>query len=376
MDNRQNLIIGNILASLPVGIAVIDSTGSVVFTNPALSLLLGYTDADFRRQGWGPLLFHNARNDDFNQVVVDAIQQESVNLTREVFYDPPEGGRKRLAITTSFLRDGGEVAGVVVLVEDVSEAYEAHLREKEFMQEQHRVELKRVESMRKLALSVAHQIRNPVMSIGGFAALAQRRLSVDDRLQSYLATIIDEARRLEEVVKAVHEYAALPLPSPVPTSLTELVRAARRILEARAAELKRAFVWRESLASVELAVDPALMAEALGALLVNALEFSPGERPEIRLEARNTGARLELTVIDRGRGIAAADLPYVFDPFFTTKARGVGLGLPKARRIVEEHHGAVSLSSTPGAGTTVTVSLPLAPPGASDATGATAGTGA
>ncbi len=212
MRDRQTLIVGNILGSLPVGIAVIDATGRVVFTNPALSQILGYSEAEFRDQGWGPLLLHDEQNDAFNQVVVDAIQQERVNLTRSVFYDPPSGERKRLAITSSFLRDGGEVAGVVVLVEDVSVAHNAHQRERELLEERHRMEQQRVESLRKLALSVAHQIRNPVASIGGFATLALRRMREDERLQGYLTTIVDEAGRLEEVVKAVHIYAALPAP--------------------------------------------------------------------------------------------------------------------------------------------------------------------
>lgn len=362
MHDRQTLIVGNILNSLPVGIAVIDATGRVVFTNPALSQILGYSEAEFRDQGWGPLLLHNEQNDEFNQVVVDAIQQERVNLTRNVFYDPPSGGRKRLAITSSFLRDGGEVAGVVVLVEDVSVAHNAHQRERELLEERHRVEQQRVESLRKLALSVAHQIRNPVASIGGFATLALRRMRADERLQGYLTTIVDEAGRLEEVVKAVHTYAALPAPRLAPTPLSELVRAARRLLEARAGELHRSFVWREDLVAIEPAVDAALMAQALGALLINALDFSPGERPEIRVEARLTAGRLTIAVIDHGQGIAPEDLPFVFDPLFTTKARGVGLGLTTARRIVEEHRGSLGLKSVPGRGTTVTVSLPLAPP--------------
>jgi len=106
-------------------------------------------------------------------------------------------------------------------------------------------------------------------------------------------------------------------------------------------------------------IDPVQMEQVLHNLLLNAFQAMPqGGEVEVRLVKAED--RVTLIVSDRGCGIAPDDLSRVFEPLFSTRAEGTGFGLAVCRRIVEEHGGAISIQSTQGEGTTVTVAIPAA----------------
>jgi len=110
--------------------------------------------------------------------------------------------------------------------------------------------------------------------------------------------------------------------------------------------------------SLEVEMDPDLLAEALGEVLDNAVESVNPGGGRIEIDLVRQGEMLVVAIRDNGGGIAERDLPYVFDPFFTTKAVGVGMGLCRARRIIAEHGGSLEVESTLGTGTRVVVRIP------------------
>ena len=106
-------------------------------------------------------------------------------------------------------------------------------------------------------------------------------------------------------------------------------------------------------------LDQSSLRGALMNLMLNAIEAMPqGGTLSVIVDRTANTIRVEIT--DTGRGIAEEDANKIFEPFYTTKAQGLGLGMPYARKIIEQHGGTISLSSRPGEGTTIHIDLPTA----------------
>jgi len=245
----------------------------------------------------------------------------------------------------------------------------AALTESELRETQGRLlRAERMAALGQLSQGVAHEVRNPVMSIGGFARRLQKSLAPDDPANKYVEVILEEAARLEKMVSDVDQYTRMPEPVLQEWNLADLVDAAVRL-------------WEEDVARddvrIEIAlppdnptvvVDRDLMIRALFHLMRNASDATPGGGT-VSISADWEGERLALSVRDTGSGIAAEDLPRIFDPFFTSKTRGSGLGLTTVNRIVSDHGGEVKVTSLHGQGTEVRILLDPRPlkPSASDA---------
>jgi PAS domain S-box-containing protein len=327
----------------------------IAFCNEAAADIFGVQRDDVEGLGWGEAFFQDQANDSFNQVVVDVIWQQTVNLNREVEYRRPGGDVRRLSVTSSYLKENGEIAGVVVLLNDITLIHEIRQREKAALEERNRLQRERVEALRLLALDVAHEIRNPTTIIGGFA----RRLvkTMDDACdqENYLDQILEGAGRLEDIVRSVREYAELPSASLRPTSLPEIVEKAARLYHQRRGREPEGFEF--DTPDLHLTADPALMGMALCEVMVNAEEHDKTGRP-IQVRGRQRDDGLYIEVVDHGQGVLDKDKPFLFDLFFSTKARGVGMGLPKAHRILAEHRGYMRLDSSPGQGARAIMFLP------------------
>ena len=354
----ESIVIQNILECVPVGLLVINPQGEIVVTNRAASEILGYPQAEFKGRGWGDLFFDSDKNTDFNQVFLDVIQEKRVNLHRRVKYAKATGEILILSITTSFLKEGEDVAGIVVLMDDVTEIDRIRRHEKEVLEEKNRIQQQRVKSLQKLSLAVAHQIRNPVTSIGGFSMRILKMLNKDDPSTRYVKNILTGTRRLEAIVRAVSEYANLLPASPKRVFIPDLIEKTRMGVDQEAFELSKKVNWNIQVEPIEVEVDPKLFSQALDEVLSNSLESFGGGEGSIAIAVFEDVNNLWVEITDNGAGISDRDMPYIFDPFFSTKAVGVGMGLCKAQRIIAEHEGEISGESSPGKGTKVTIRLP------------------
>ncbi len=359
MENGiKTIVIQNILESIPVGLLVINSEGEIVTANRAASRILGYASEMLNGKGWGDLFISDMDNLEFNQVFLDVIQERQVNLCRNVDYVTPEGNTLHLSLTTSFLVGNDEIPAIVVLIHDLTEIYHSHEREKIALEEQHRMQHRRAESLEKFALAVAHQIRNPVTAIGGFANRLLNQPDIDDgRMAGYLGNILVDARRLEEIVQAVSGYAGLKSAVPVKSSLEKVVETAKGRLEEIAAQRSKKILWMVRVDPVYGEIDPHLFSLALDEVLLNSLEAFKGNEVSIAIQVVEESDGFHLKIEDKGCGILEKDIPYIFDPFFTTKAVGVGMGLCRAQRIISEHRGHIKVQSTSGKGTDVIIRI-------------------
>jgi signal transduction histidine kinase len=223
---------------------------------------------------------------------------------------------------------------------------------------------------------VTHELRTPVAVIRSAAEnLSHGIIGNTDRVKRYGAMIESEARRLGEMIESVLQYAGLEsgatLGSQAPVAPAEIIEAAIDTAVAATGGPGTLTVQRDIAPDLPNVLgDAAALRSALQNLIANAVKYGGADRwVGVRAE-HVTGRHGEIciTVSDHGAGIPPADLPHIFEPFYrgseavAGQVHGNGLGLALVRRIAIAHGGRVAVSSKPNAGTTFTLTLPVAPP--------------
>jgi len=342
-----------------VGILVINPSGQISITNESASTILGYTKEQLIGKGWAELFFETEENIDFNQVIVDVIQEERLNLHRSVQYMRKSGELLYLSMTTSFLKAEHGLEGIVVLLDDVTVLCELQEREKVILEEKNRIQREKAESLHKLASAVAHQLRNPLTAIGGLTALMSKRIGNEEPYNNYFQDIMSDVKRLERIVKSVEEYTNVQEVAPVKMAMAEIVDELCEQGNILADSLSRTITWNVQCDQSEITVDPKSFMVALREVVRNSVEFLGRSEGLIRIKAfQENHGWIVIEVTDNGSGISDEDLPFIFDPFYTTKTVGVGMGLCKVKRIIADHDGKVSIESRLGIGTKVRIEFP------------------
>ena len=261
-----------------------------------------------------------------------------------------EGRRVSLEMIAAVLKDdGGALMGRIALLRDLSEIQRLR-REVERSQ--------RLAAVGRLASVVAHEIRNPLSSIKGFATYFRQRYAAVPEDVKVADILIHEVERLNRVITELLDYSRPLTLNRAKTNLAELVRNTLRTIERQAQEKGvdlRIDLSRELPGAV---IDADRMTRVFLNLFLNALAaMDKGGVLSVTL-ARHDGTTLRATVSDTGAGIRREDQARIFEPYFTTRPSGTGLGLAIVQRIVEAHGGEIRLESEPGKGTTFTLLLP------------------
>jgi len=212
-------------------------------------------------------------------------------------------------------------------------------------------------NMGRMVANIAHEIRNPLSIIRASADRLRRRYDIDDEALSYISEEVDD---LSRVLTGYLEFArADGAGEHAPQSGLRILR--RSLVAAHTDAGEKGVVLDEALpeTDVEIMGDANRLRQAVLNVLVNAIQATePGGNVTITLERRGREAVIE--VRDTGHGIESKDLERITDPFFTTRTDGSGLGLSVVHTVVEEHGGNLAIDSTPGEGTRITMSFPLA----------------
>lgn len=227
----------------------------------------------------------------------------------------------------------------------------------------------RDQQRRELIATISHDLRTPLASLHGYLEtilLKEETLSRAAR-QQYLEVALRHSERIERLIAALFELSKLEagaiMPAPEPFSIAELVQDIALRFRLRAQQLGIEIKTRAEPLAPRVCADIALIERVFENLLDNALRHTPAGG-QVEIDAQLDEHFMRVNVSDSGAGVAAIDLPRVFERYFQRRDRsgepGTGLGLAIVRRIVELHGGCVSMTSTPGARTTVTFSLPLA----------------
>ena len=237
----------------------------------------------------------------------------------------------------------------------------------------------RLSALGTLAAGIAHEIRNPLVSIQTFFQLAPDRLHDEEFFTTFLGMTANEVTRISDLITELLSFARSPTRSLGPVSLNESVDRVATLLEpeARKHGLQLA---RELSQTVPLVrADSDQIKQVMINLILNAIQATqPGGVVTLTTRSVQRGSITagQLEVSDTGVGMPQEQLDHVFDPFFTTKDKGTGLGLAIVHQIVMEHGGAISVDSKPGVGTSFFVDLPPVEPTPSPVYAQEASTGA
>ncbi len=339
---RRHRSVETILERIATGVISIDATGAVGRVNSAAARLLGLPPAVEGQpvaQVLGPdLTAITAVLDDAARARTESVAQE-VSITRE-------GREVTLAVAATRLHGAGGFEGTVLVLDDVTPLIRAQ----------------KVAAWREVARRLAHEIKNPLTPIQLSAERLQRKLGEagaphEALVRECTSTIIGEVESLKGLVDEFSQFARMPAPKAVPSSLNQAVSEALTLYQGLFPQLTLELALAPDLPSVRL--DNEQIKRVIINLVDNAVEAMHRQGRIIVETSHDPVHKVARVVVsDDGPGIADADRDKLFLPYYSTKGRGSGLGLAIVRRIVAEHGGNVEVSDNTPTGSRFTIELP------------------
>jgi len=231
--------------------------------------------------------------------------------------------------------------------------------------ERDRLEAERWASLGRMVEEIAHQIRNPITSIGGYTKRILKAFPSGPKVQFYLEQILRQTRRLEIMIQRVEEYIKIPRSAFQRENIQQVVESGLQTISQEATE--QGISIHLETGGVEgdanLFMDKGLMVMALSHLFRNSMDAMTQkaigkQRKTVKIALSEEAENLIISISDRGEGIAKKNIHHIFEPFFSTRPDRIGLGLTFVKRVMEEHGGSIQIESRLRRGTTVTLVFP------------------
>ena len=346
---REHL--AKVLRSVDDAIFTLDADGRVVSGNDAVARATGWTEAELR--GREAVWLCADERSKQKAAEIRLLLRSSGFAEGELRLRRKDGTNFSAEVSALLLADDEErPAGVLWRVHDLTERRRGDAERKRLRTRLLTTE--RLSALGEMAARIAHEVRNPLVSIGAAAQVVAEELPSDSAVISEVQAIVREVKRLDAIVTDFLRFARPRRAERKPVDLSPVVRESVDLARAKApAHELRVQIEPPIVARC----DPDGVKQVLLNVLLNAIEASPSG--VVDCEARVLGEQIELTVADRGPGVAFSARNRVFDPFFSTKTRGTGLGLAVSKQIVDEHHGRIRLLNRRGGGTRVVIELPI-----------------
>jgi two-component system, NtrC family, sensor histidine kinase AtoS len=341
----------HLIEELSEGVLSLDAQGKVTGMNKTAGKILQVAPEAAQGLSYRDLLPSTPENESFVRLFEGNLVSRKERLLERVSITSAGGRQSSFWVKVSFLPENGSDGGMVVTFRDLAEV------------ERIRTELARTDylaSLGSMAAVLAHEIRNPLGSLRGFAELLQADLPQEDKKSTYVESILEETDRLSRLVEELLSFAK-PSPSqiqphPLKHLLSQALQAARKSLQEKEVDVIEE--WGEN--SPMVMADGEKFCMAFTNLLANAFDaVSPGGKVTLSVVEKSP-SEVAVKVTNTGSYIAEEKRAKIFEPFYTTKTKGVGLGLAITQRIIAAHGGEIEVESNPEEGTTFTVELPLA----------------
>jgi len=349
MDSIRNHL-ENILESMSMGVVVIDLDGNISIFNCAASELTGFSAQSVIGKPYTESL---GKKIPVELTPLYTLQKGIKRSNKEKEIYTKTGKAIPVEYSTSLVtNERGEILGAVELFSD--------LRKIKKLQEE--VQHSRtLAALGEMAGNVAHELRNPIGGIGGFAALLERDLDVEDPRRKLVQKIIEGVARLNNIATNLLVYTR---PVRIKKRSENIVQVVDDVLSLVQVELEQdesniQLKKRYEVDSLEVLVDPELLQQVLLNIVKNAVQAMSYEG-ELEVGIINIKNKdwVEIFVKDSGTGIPEEDMKKLFLPFFTTKADGTGLGLAIAKKIVDAHNGSITVDTGKNGGATFHINLP------------------
>ncbi|MGD8982881.1 MAG: PAS domain S-box protein [Desulfobacteraceae bacterium] len=325
----------------------IDENHRIILYNNAAQRIFGYSREEVLGEDLN-LLIPSKYGDDGQYVrrFLETKESDIVGKTISLTGLRKNGEEFPMELSLSFLEMPGGIT-FTAIIRDISVHQQL---EKKLLQSE------RLAAVGQAAAHVAHEIKNPLMIIGGFSSQIKLRLEDEKDVQK-LEMILEEVRRLEGLVANLgdftKEYRLVKRHANINSVLTDVLEIMRGVCSPEKYEFKP-FLSAEV---AEISCDPDKLKQVFINIISNGLEAMPdGGAISVYTERLQNG--IEVRIADEGIGIPEEDLEHIFEPFYTTRETGSGLGLSISYKIIEAHVGEIWADSRPGKGTSFIIQLP------------------
>jgi PAS domain S-box-containing protein len=337
------------------GLISTDSKGRIEFINSAAGRMWGYALQDIQGEDIHFLIRGEGRVPLSRDLVRETLKEGKVE--GEFLFRSKDGRGFPGYMSTSVIREGERVRGIVVVVADLTRIHEVERRLKQS---------EKLASLGRVVEGIAHEVRNCLTSLGGFAQRLKKITENQGEAQNFTRIILDDVRRLESMVRQIEEYVHFSKAYQFhfeKLSIAEIVAAAHEAVMLGGSFKKAHVTYNVTVEGdpPRLTGDRSALEEVFYNVILNAYEAMPlGGRLNVAI--KNLGDRVAVVVQDTGVGIREEFIADIFTPFVSSKTTGAGMGLSKVYLLVDEHGGAVDVRSEPEKGTTFEITLPVERP--------------
>lgn len=327
------------------GVIAVDKQGRVSTMNPAAEQITGYPLQELLGKPYSGIF----QGTDFDSPVLETLQQGTGHVALEISF-PARERTIEISVTTSQIHNAqGELIGALVIFSDLTARKERQRRQ---------AQTERLATLGELMAGVAHEVRNPLTAIKGYAQILKQH-DLQPMHQQYLAVILKEIDSINRVIQQLLDFARPRHGHWQPVNLNQLLEECLVLIQTAGVEARIDFSTEFDPTLTAIEADGELLKQVLLNMLINAVQaITTRGHIAIRTLAWDE-AHQAVEIRDDGCGIAPECQKKIFDPFFTTKASGTGLGLALSQRIINAHQGDIQLVSEPGHGAIFTIILPL-----------------
>ena len=334
-----------VVANMPAGLIVTDQDGRIVNLNEVGERILKQKRIDILGKPLKEVL-----PPDFGRLAESMKRGENV-LEKEMEIELNGEGTAPLSVSASGLTtEEGKFIGHIFMLRDLGEI--------RFLQNEVR-RREKLAALGNLAAGVAHEIRNPLSSIKGYATYFGGRFPEGSEDRKAAAIMAGEVERLNKVITELLEFARPSELKPTSIDPQKYIEDSVRLIRQDAAAKKIEVKTSIEPGLPEVFLDADRLNQALLNIYINAVQSMP-EGGLLTIKAgRAARGRFKIEIADTGSGIKPDDLSEIFNPYFTTKPRGTGLGLAIVHKIIEAHSGTIKVASRAGRGSVFTLTLPI-----------------
>lgn len=356
----DSTLYGMILENIDRAVIAFDQDGQTTLFNPAAEALMERSSKQVMGQHYRELFKGQKTLLYLVKVALD--EGRSITDDEGLFLHRANSGLLPVnAYTAPIFTKGGNQDGAVMIIRDIS-------RIKELEGTLRRAD--RLSILGTLAAGLAHEIKNPLGGIKGAAQLLSMELSEEAQLLDYTQIMIKEVERINFIIEELMDLGNPREPEIGDVDLIKILNDIVLLQREAARSQKINFRLKLDPSIPPVQGDEGLLTRLFLNLIKNAREAIDYEG-EVLIETRivsnyhmtgpgrRSSPMVDIVVSDTGCGIDQHEMDRIFTPYFTTKSKGSGLGLAISQKIIEDHNGLLKIESSPGEGTTITISLPL-----------------
>jgi PAS domain S-box-containing protein len=343
----------HLLDLVQVAFIVTDAHSKILYTNRYTERLFGYSREEMEGERIRILFLEEDLTYFLPNIIYLTLYKNG--FEGEALLRQKNGTKVFVHLYTTTFKEEGEVF--------ISMSFQEIQRLKRL--ERERLEMERWASLGMMVEEIAHQIRNPIVAIGGYTQRLLKGFSSSLKGKSYLHQILQEAKRLESMVKRVEEYVLIPKPTFQKERVQEVVEMVVQKFSKEVTERGISINLETGALKGEgdFFIDKALLARALFYILENSIDavaqVPMGKKGRVvKVSLLGNKENIGVSISDRGEGIPKKNMDRIFEPFFSTRPDRVGLGLTFAKRVVEDQGGNIQMESRLKRGTTITLTFP------------------